>query len=140
MINKIKKLTNELLQYCHEYYDLDAPTISDSEYDRKYDILKQMEDEANFWLANSPTRKVQGAVLPYLNKVRHSVPMLSADKSTDIADVVKFIGNKDVIVTYKFDGGTCVIKYRDGKLIQGLSRGSGATTRTRSTSTRSRLP
>ena len=125
MINKIKELTNELLQYCHEYYDLDAPSISDAEYDKKFDALKQMEDETNFWLANSPTRKVQGEVLPYLNKVRHSVPMLSADKSTDIADVVKFIGNKDVIVTYKFDGGTCVIKYRDGKLIQGLSRGSG---------------
>ena len=124
-IEEIKKLTQELLQYCHEYYDLDAPSISDAEYDRKYDALKRMEDEANFWLANSPTRKVQGEVLPYLTKVRHSVPMLSADKSTDIADVVKFIGNKDVIVTYKFDGGTCVVKYRDGKLIQGLSRGSG---------------
>jgi DNA ligase (NAD+) len=125
MINKIKELTKELLQYCHEYYDLDAPTISDAEYDKKFDALKKMEDEANFWLANSPTRKVQGEVLPYLTKVRHSVPMLSADKSTNIEDVVKFIGNKDVIVTYKFDGGTCVVKYRDGQLIQGLSRGSG---------------
>ncbi len=124
-ISEIKELTKELLQYCHEYYVLDNPSISDAEYDRKFDTLKQMEDGANFWLANSPTRKVQGEVLPYLTKVRHSVPMLSADKSTDIADVVKFIGNKDVIVTYKFDGGTCVVKYKDGKLIQGLSRGSG---------------
>ena len=124
-IEQIKELTNELLQYCHEYYDLDAPTISDAEYDKKFDILKEMEDEANFWLANSPTRKVQGEVLSYLKKVHHSVPMLSADKSTNIADVVKFIGNKDVVVTYKFDGGTVVVKYQDGKLIQGLSRGSG---------------
>ena len=124
-ISKIKELTNELLRYCHEYYDLDAPSISDAEYDKKFDALKQMEDEANFWIANSPTRKVQGEILPYLTKVRHSVPMLSADKSTDIADVVKFIGSKDVIVTYKFDGGTCVVKYHHGKLIQGLSRGSG---------------
>ena len=124
-IEKIKSLTEELIRYCHEYYDLDSPTISDAEYDKKYDELFKLENEANFWLANSPTRKVQGEVLPYLKKVHHSVPMLSADKSTNIADVVKFIGNKDVVVTYKFDGGTVVVKYQDGKLIQGLSRGSG---------------
>ena len=125
MINKIKELTNELLQYCHEYYDLDAPTISDAEYDKKFDTLKQMEDEANFWLANSPTRKVQGEVLPYLEKVRHSVPMLSADKSTNIEDVKRFIGNENIVVSYKLDGSTVVVKYDNGQLIQGLSRGSG---------------
>jgi DNA ligase (NAD+) len=125
MINRIKKLTNELLQYCHEYYDLDAPTISDAEYDKKYDTLKQLEDDANFWLANSPTRKVQGEVLSYLTKVRHSVPMLSADKSTDIEDVKKFIGDKEVCASFKLDGSTVVVKYDGGKLIQGLSRGSG---------------
>ena len=124
-INQIKNLTAELLYHCHLYYDLDAPTISDAEYDKRYDELKQLEDEANFWLANSPTRKVQGEVLPYLEKVHHSVPMLSADKSTDIEDVIKFIGDKPVICTYKFDGGTVVVKYNEGRLVQALSRGSG---------------
>ena len=122
---QIKKLTEELLHHCHLYYDLDAPEISDSEYDKKYDALKQLEDEANFWLANSPTRKVQGEVLPYLEKVQHSVPMLSADKSTNIEDVKKFIGNKNIVVSFKLDGSTVVVKYNNGKLIQGLSRGSG---------------
>lgn len=125
IINKIKELTKELLQYCHEYYDLDCPTISDIEYDKKFDALKQMEDEANFWLTNSPTRKVQGEVLPYLTKVRHSVPMLSADKSTDIEDVKKFIGDQFVVASFKLDGSTVVLKYNNGQLIQGLSRGSG---------------
>lgn len=124
-IDKIKELTAELLLYCHEYYDLDNPSISDVEYDKKFDILKQLEDETNFWLANSPTRKVQGEVLPCLEKVRHSVPMLSADKSTNIDDVVKFIGSMAVICTYKFDGGTVVLKYNSGRLTQALSRGSG---------------
>lgn len=124
-IQHVKKLTNELLQYCHEYYDLDAPTISDAEYDKKYDELFKLENEANFWLANSPTRKVQGKVLPYLEKVHHSVPMLSADKSTNIEDVERFVGNKEVLVSFKLDGATVVVKYLDGKLIQGLSRGSG---------------
>ena len=124
-IEQIKTLTKELLQYCHEYYDLDSPTISDAEYDKKYDTLKQLEDEANFWLANSPTRKVQGEVLPYLEKVHHSVPMLSADKSTNIDDVKKFIGDKNIVVSFKLDGSTVVVKYNNGQLIQGLSRGSG---------------
>jgi len=124
-IERIKELTAELLYHCHLYYDLDSPKMSDAEYDKKFDTLKKLEDEANFWLANSPTRKVQGEVLSYLEKVHHSVPMLSADKSTDIEDVVKFIGDKAVVCTYKFDGGTVVLKYNSGRLIQALSRGSG---------------
>lgn len=124
-IEKIKSLTEELLRYCHEYYDLDSPTISDAEYDKKYDELFKLENEADFWLANSPTRKVQGEVLPYLTKVKHSVPMLSADKSTDINDVKKFIGNNIVLASFKADGSTVVIRYNNGQLIQGLSRGSG---------------
>lgn len=124
-IEQIKKLTAELLQYCHEYYDLDSPTISDAIYDKKYNELEKLENEADFWLANGPTRKVQGEVLPYLMKVHHSVPMLSADKSTNIEDVKKFIGDHFVVASYKLDGSTVVCKYNNGQFIQGLSRGSG---------------
>lgn len=124
-IEEIKELTNELLQYCHEYYDLDAPTISDVEYDKKLDILKQLEDDNGFYLANSPTRKVQGETLPYLTKVKHSIPMLSADKSTNIEDVIKFKGDKMITASYKLDGATVVLKFNHGRFIQALSRGSG---------------
>ena len=124
-IDKIKQLTEELLYHCHLYYDLDSPILSDVEYDKKYQALLDLENEENFWLANSPTRKVQGEILPYLMKVRHSVPMLSAAKSTNIEDVRKFIGDKFVVASYKLDGSTVVLKYNNHQFIQGLSRGSG---------------
>lgn len=124
-IDKIKNLTQELLYHCHLYYDLDAPVLSDAEYDRKFNELFDLEEKNNFYLSNSPTRKVQGEVLPYLEKIHHSVPMLSADKSTNVADVKKFVGNHNVVVSYKLDGSTVVVKYLDGKFYQALSRGSG---------------
>jgi DNA ligase (NAD+) len=51
--------------------------------------------------------------------------MLSADKSTSIDDVEKFVGNHSVVASYKLDGSTVVVKYLDGKFYQALSRGSG---------------
>lgn len=125
MINKIKELTNELLQYCHEYYDLDAPTISDAEYDKKYDALKKMEDEANFWLASSPTRKVQGQVLDCFQKVQHSKPMLSAAKTKDLNEIKKFISDNRFYCSYKLDGLTLCVRYNNGKFVQAITRGTG---------------
>ena len=125
MIDKIKELTKELLQYCHEYYDLDNPSISDAEYDKKFDALKQMEDEANFYLANSPTRKVQGNVLDGFTKVTHSKPMLSAAKTKDINEIKRFIGNNDFYCSYKLDGLTLVTIYENGKFKKAITRGTG---------------
>lgn len=124
-IKQIKRLTKELLQYCHEYYDLDSPTISDAEYDKKYDILKQLEDDANFWLTNSPTRKVQGQVLNGFKKITHSKPMLSAAKTKDIDEIKKFVGNNDFYCSYKLDGLTLVCIYENGKFKQAITRGTG---------------
>ena len=80
IIEKIKSLTEELKHYAWAYYQNDAPEITDAEYDAKCDELRSLEDKENFWLADSPTRKVQGALLDSLKKVKHPVPMLSADK------------------------------------------------------------
>ena len=124
-VDKIKQLTEELLRYCYEYYVLDCPSISDVEYDKKFNELFDLEEKNNFYLSNSPTRKVQGEVLPHLTKVRHSVPMLSAAKSTNVEDVKKFIGDHFVVASYKLDGSTVVLKYNNHQFVQGLSRGSG---------------
>ena len=124
-IEQIKELTEELLHHCHLYYDWDAPVISDAEYDEKWDTLKQLEDEANFWLANSPTRKVQGTVLDFFTKVEHSKPMLSAAKTKDVNEIKKFIGNNNFYCSYKLDGLTMVVRYSKGKFVQAITRGTG---------------
>ena len=124
-IENIKKLTEELLQHCHSYYVLDAPTISDAEYDKRYDELFALENEANFWLANSPTRKVQGSVLDCFTKITHSKPMLSAAKTKNVNEIKKFLGNNEFYCSYKLDGLTLVVRYEDGKFVQAVTRGTG---------------
>jgi len=125
IIEKIKELTEELLHHCYLYYDLDAPILSDAEYDKKYNELEKLENEANFWLANSPTRKVQGSVLDCFTKVEHSKPMLSAAKTKDINEIKKFIGNNAFYCSYKLDGLTLVVRYKEGKFVQAVTRGTG---------------
>ena len=124
-IDRIKDLTEELLYHCHLYYDLDSPVLSDAEYDKKYNELEQLENEANFWLANSPTRKVQGSVLEYFTKIEHSKPMLSAAKTKDINEIKKFLCNNAFYCSYKLDGLTLVVRYKNGKFIQAVTRGTG---------------
>lgn len=124
-IKRIQKLTEELLYHCHLYYDLDAPILSDAEYDKRYNELERLENETNFWLANSPTRKVQGSVLDYFAKVEHSKPMLSAAKTKDVNEIKKFIGSNEFYCSYKLDGLTLVVRYKDGKFVQAVTRGTG---------------
>ena len=124
-IKRIKELTEELWKYCHAYYVLDNPLISDKKYDAMLDQLKALEDEASFWLANSPTLQVQGQVLDGFQKVTHSKPMLSAAKTKDINEIEKFVGNNQFYCSYKLDGLTLVTRYKDGKFIQAVTRGTG---------------
>lgn len=124
-IETIKNLTAKLLQYCDEYYNLDRPTISDTEYDKKFDELKSLEDQTGFWLANSPTRKVQGQVLDCFTKIKHSKPMLSAAKTKDANEIKRFICNQPFYCSYKLDGLTLVVRYENGEFVQAVTRGNG---------------
>ena len=125
-IKQIKELTEELWKYCHAYYVLDNPLISDKEYDAKWDQLMALEDEVNFRLANSPTIQVQGQILDGFQKVTHSKPMLSAAKTKDINEIKKFVGNKQFYCSYKLDGLTLVVRYKNGKFVQAVTRGTGS--------------
>ena len=84
-----------------------------------------MENEANFYLANSPTHKVQGQVLDCFMKVKHSKPMLSAAKTKDVNEIKKFIGNQPFYCSYKLDGATLVVRYKNGEFVQAITRGNG---------------
>jgi DNA ligase (NAD+) len=127
-MNKIERI-KELVKLCNYhnnlYYTKDKPEISDKEYDLLQNELESLEKETGYILASSSTQKVQGEVLPELIKVQHSEPMLSAEKSKDINDVLKFMGNKECVLSWKLDGLTLVLKYNNGKFLQAITRGSG---------------
>ena len=124
-INRIQELVKELNVACEAYYVKDNPIMSDKNYDALYDELTTLQNETNYILSSSPTEKVQGKVLDSLKKVQHTEPMLSADKSKDINDVIKFMGNQDCVLSWKLDGLTLVLRYNEGKLQQAITRGGG---------------
>lgn len=126
-VQRIKEL-NELLQKAsYAYYGQDHPIMSDKNYDALYDELSDLEKETGCILAGSPTQKVQGYVLDGFKKIEHSKPMLSANKTKDTEEIKRFINNEDFYCSYKLDGLTLVVKYVDGKFVQGITRGNGLT-------------
>lgn len=124
-IKKMKKLIQELNKASYAYYGKDSPIMSDKEYDALYDELMMIQKETGTRLAGSPTQKVQGYVLDGFTKVTHSKPMLSANKTKDINDIIKFLRDYDWYCSYKLDGLTLVLRYNDGKFVQGITRGNG---------------
>ena len=124
-VKRIKELVNELYTASVAYYRDDLPIITDKQYDDLYDELEKLEKETGIILAGSPTQKVQGYILDSFEKVRHSKPMLSAAKTKDAEEIKKFLGNKDFYCSYKLDGLTTVVRYENGKFVQGITRGTG---------------
>ena len=124
-IGRIKELVGILQKASYAYYGLDSPLMTDKEYDDLYDELSALEKETNCVLAGSPTVKVQGYVLDGFTKVRHTKPMLSANKTKETNEIKKFVGEKSFYGSYKLDGLTVVVRYKDGKFTQGITRGNG---------------
>lgn len=122
------ELTKYLSEQCHNYYDLDNPIIDDAVYDKLYDELSKMESTTGIIYPNSPTQKVQGQVVEGLTKVKHSKSMLSCAKTKDINEAFRFC-NKDprggIWASLKLDGLTVVLRYKNGELVQAVTRGNG---------------
>ena len=123
--NYMRQLVNKLNHYRDQYYNNNISEVEDSEYDKLFDELKNLEKAWNTIYPDSPTQTVGYQVQSKLKKVTHSHPMLSLDKSTDLNEIEKFIDNKKVVFMLKCDGLTCSIHYEDGKLISAETRGDG---------------
>lgn len=124
-IKRIQKLVKELNEYRNAYYNEARSDVSDAAYDKLFDELSELENETGVVYTNSPTQSVGYEVKSELEKVEHSHPMLSLDKTKSVDDLVKFAGDKDCILSLKMDGLTCLLTYEDGVLVQAETRGDG---------------
>ena len=113
------------LNYHTKLYEEGHPEISDYLWDKYYFELKRLEDAMGFSFPDSPTQKIIYNVVDKLNKVEHSHPMLSLDKTKSVEDIKSFIGNKNFIAMPKLDGLTCSLTYKNGELIKAETRGNG---------------
>jgi len=125
MLSKMKSLITQLRKADAAYFGKDEPIMTDLEYDQLYSELVQLERDTGIILASSPTQRVSGEVLESLAAVSHTKPMLSADKTKSTDEIFKFIGGRKVVISWKLDGLTLVLRYAGGKLVQAITRGDG---------------
>ncbi|MCL2343388.1 MAG: NAD-dependent DNA ligase LigA, partial [Firmicutes bacterium] len=122
-IETMRKLVNQLAAADVAYYKRDDPVLSDREYDALYNELIVLEQVTGIVLSGS--QRVSGEVLEGLTQVAHSKPMLSAQKTKSVDDVIKFIGGRQAVISWKMDGLTLVLRYEGGRLVQAITRGGG---------------
>ncbi|RVU54797.1 NAD-dependent DNA ligase LigA [Anaerosphaera multitolerans] len=142
LIEKMKALIEQIDEFNYHYYTLDEPKVSDSEYDKIYYELKDLEDENNFVLPNSPTTRVGGEILSKFEKHTHIAPLYSLDKAQSFEELtswhernLRLIGalnergenlpQPEYVVELKFDGLTVNLTYEDGFLKMASTRGNG---------------
>ena len=126
--NKMKRMRDlvDLLNRARRAYEQeDTEIMSNYEYDQLYDELQALEKELNTTLAASPTVNVGYEVLSELPKEQHERPMLSLDKTKDVERLKEFLGDQRAMISWKLDGLTIVLTYRDGALEKAVTRGNG---------------
>ena len=122
---RMRELIRILGKASEAYYAQDREIMSNFEYDRLYDELAALEEETGIVMADSPTVKVGYESVDFLPKEEHAQPMLSLDKTKDRAALAAFAGSQKTILSWKMDGLTIVLTYRDGRLFKGVTRGNG---------------
>lgn len=124
-----KKRMQELVALLNKagraYYQEAREIMSNYEYDALYDELRNLEEETGIVLATSPTVNVGYEVISELPKERHESPMLSLDKTKEVSRLKEFAGNHKTLISWKLDGLTIVLTYRDGSLYKAVTRGNG---------------
>lgn len=124
-MERLRELTNLLNQYRREYYDLNALSVDDGEYDRLFDELAQMEKALGIQMGNSPTQTVGWPARDGLDKVAHAIPRLSLDKTKQVDELCSFIGEQPVMLMLKLDGLTIKVTYEQGIILEAATRGNG---------------
>ena len=122
---RLQELVNLLNEAGKAYYQNADEIMSNYEYDKLYDELLTLEKETGIVLSNSPTVNVGYEVISELPKERHERPMLSLDKTKDVQELKAFVGNQKALMSWKMDGLTIVLTYRDGNLFKAVTRGNG---------------
>jgi DNA ligase (NAD+) len=133
---RIEELRREIEFHNYRYYVLDAPVISDAEYDRLYRELVELERTyPEFASPDSPTQKVGGEPLDRFERVLHPAPILSLENAFGPDDlrawrdrILRLLppGTRlSYTVEPKIDGLTVVLHYRDGRFVLGATRGNG---------------
>ncbi|MCQ2507989.1 MAG: NAD-dependent DNA ligase LigA [Dorea sp.] len=122
---RMAELVEILNRASEAYYQKAEEIMSNYEYDRLYDELLALEKELGITLSNSPTVHVGYEVLSELPKERHESPMLSLDKTKEIEQLKNFVGDQKTLLSWKMDGLTIVLTYRDGRLFKAVTRGNG---------------
>lgn len=123
--DRMRELTAKLNEASRAYYAEDREIISNLEYDALYDELRGLEDETGIVLAGSPTARVGFEAVEELPKERHERPMLSLDKTKDREALAEWLDGREGLLSWKLDGLTIVLTYRDGKLSKAVTRGNG---------------
>ena len=122
---RMQELVELLNRAAKAYYQDADEIVSNYEYDALYDELQALEAQTGVTLSSSPTVNVGYEVLSELPKERHPSPMLSLDKTKDVAGLQAFAGDQKVVMSWKMDGLTIVLTYRDGGLVKAVTRGNG---------------
>ena len=124
---KVQALTAQLNRYRDEYYNSNAPSVSDEVYDRMYDELVSLEFETGICMTDSPTRTVGYVAVSELEKTTHPIPLLSLDKTKSVEELVSFTGEHQILLMLKLDGLTVKLTYEEGRLVEAATRGDGDT-------------
>ncbi|MBQ4149293.1 MAG: NAD-dependent DNA ligase LigA, partial [Clostridium sp.] len=122
---RIRELIEILRPAARAYYQESREIMSNYEYDALYDELAALEKETGMVLAGSPTQNVGYEVVSELPKMRHEKPMLSLAKTKSVDELAEWLGDQKGLLSWKMDGLTIVLTYRDGALVQAVTRGNG---------------
>jgi DNA ligase (NAD+) len=131
-MDRMRELCEILNKWAYEYYVLDRPSVSDREYDKLYDELRELERESGIVLPESPTRRVGGEPVKGFERHTHLERLYSLDKAVTEDELAAFFTRVQKIepeaeftVEYKFDGLTVCLTYENGAFVRAATRGNG---------------